>query len=179
MHLARQAASACLLAALVTGCVTDIHPQEDSIQPSTGRFGQYQNVVMKPLVYDEEAGVGRAAQYIRKQLTACMERVFKNLRPFDADALAGTSSVLIIEPSIVDLRKVPSAERVFFGPLAGSSAGLLKVQFTDGDKNALLAEPVFYAEANAWFGTWTVGILDNRMPTKLPQEACAYASQNF
>ena len=134
---------------------------------------------MKPLVYDEAAGVGSAAQHIRKQLTDCMKEVFTDLRPFDADALAGRSSVLIIEPSLVDLRKVPSAERVFFGPLAGSSAGLLKVQFTDGDKNALLAEPVFYAKTNAWFGAGTVGILDNKMLTKLPQEACAYASQNF
>jgi hypothetical protein len=93
--------SALALTALIAACATDVEPQEETIQPSSGKLGQYQNVAIRPLVFDED--VGHAGQYIRKVLDDCMQKVSQ---PFDADALDGKSSVLIIEPSIVDLKSI-------------------------------------------------------------------------
>ena len=82
----------------------------------------------------------------------------------------------MIEPSIVDLKKVNAAERVFLGPAAGSSAVLLKVKFVDTIANEVVAEP---GRADAWAGAFTFAVHDNKMLTRIVNDACGYAQSNY
>jgi len=84
----------------------------------------------------------------------------------------------VIEPAIVDLKKVDTAERIFAGAFAGSSAVLLRTRYTDTGSGDVLAAPVFYAKANAMGGAWTFGSTDNAMLTRIVDEACNYAKRN-
>ena len=167
-----------LLALLAAGCATHIYAKDETIKPTKVNFRHFQNPVMKPLGWSAEGEVDdKVVRRVEQVLFTCMKTVFPNIRPFDAAEVVGMQSVLVLEPSIVDMKKVNVAERIFFGPAAGSSAGLLKVSFVDEKGKDVLAEPIFYAKANAWGSPF--GIEDNAMLSRLPNEACDYARYNY
>jgi hypothetical protein len=167
-----------LLALLAAGCATHIYAKDETIKPTKVTFRHYQNAVMKPLAWGAESDVDdKVVRRVEDVLLTCMKTVFTNIKPFDAAEVAGMQSVLVIEPSIVDMKKVNVAQRIFFGAMAGSSAGLLKVTFVGEKGDEVLAEPVFYAKANAWASPF--GIEDNAMLSRLPNEACDYARYNY
>jgi hypothetical protein len=167
-----------LLALLAAGCATHIYAKDETIKPTKVTFRHYQDAVMKPLAWGAESDVDdKVVRRVEEVLLTCMKTVFTNIKPFDAAEVAGMQSVLVIEPSIVDMKKVNVAQRIFFGAMAGSSAGLLKVTFVGEKGDEVLAEPVFYAKANAWASPF--GIEDNAMLSRLPNEACDYARYNY
>lgn len=173
--------SVLLTAALLWACSTDIQPRNETIKPSKERFGTFGSVVMRPLAVEHtegDSGDLAAVRRIDDQLRACMKRVFPNLGDA-SNASTGGARTLLIEPSIPDLKKVNSSERVLLGPIMGSSAVLLKVRFTNTAANDVLAEPMFYAKTNAWSGAFTAGAMDNKMLTRIVNNACDYSRQNF
>ena len=175
MHvkLAALASSVLLLAA----CATQIHEQPETIQPSKAKLGQYKRDTIKAIdtsaVPDME---DKVTQRMQEALSKCMAVIFKGAKPFNERAAVGG---LVIEPSIVDIKKVNMAQRIFFGAMAGSSAALLKVRFVDAGKKDVLAEPVFYGKANAFGGAYSAGATDNDMLTRLPLQACDYSRENY
>ena len=167
-----------LLALLAAGCETKIYAKDETIKPTKVNFRHYQNAVMKPVAWAADGDADeKVVQRVEEVLFTCMKTVFANIKPFDTTEVAGMQSVLVIEPSIVDMKKVNVAQRIFFGPAAGSSAGLLKVTFLDEKENDVLAEPVFYDKANAWGSPF--GVEDNAMLSRLPNKACEYARFNY
>ncbi len=162
---------------LLAACATQIHEQNETIKPSKVKLGQFKRVTIKPIdttaVPDIE---DKVTVRLQESLSKCMAVVFKGIKPFDERAAGGG---LVIEPSVVDIKKVNVAQRIFFGAMAGSSAALLKVRFVDYGKKDVLAEPVFYAKANAFGGGYSMGATDNDMLTRLPIQACDYSRDNY
>ena len=162
---------------ILAACATQIHDQNQTITPSKVKLSQFKRVVIKPIdtsaVPDME---DKVTQRLQESLSKCMAVVFKGIKPFDERAAAAS---LVIEPSIVDMKKVNVAQRIFFGAMAGSSAALLKVRFVDYGKKDVLAEPVFYGKANAFGGGYSAGATDNDMLTRLPLQACDYGRDNY
>jgi hypothetical protein len=162
---------------LLAACATQIHEQKETIQPSKAKLGQFKRVTIKAIdtsaVPDIEPKV---TERIQDSLSKCMAVIFKGIKPFNERAAAGS---LVIEPSIVEIKKVNVAQRIFFGAMAGSSAALLKVRFVDSRKKDVLAEPVFYAKANAFGGAYSAGATDNDMLSRLPLQACDYSRDNY
>jgi len=172
------AATAVVLVLALAGCATHIKAQDETIKPSKVPLGSFQAVELAPLVVEQmegDSGDRAAVERIDGDLRNCMRGVFPNLAEPGTAAGDGT---LLIEPAIVNLKKVNTAERVFLGPLSGSSAVLLRVRFTDKTKNDVVAQPTFYARASAMSGAWTFGTTDNIMLMRIINEACSYSRQN-
>ncbi|WP_146002765.1 DUF4410 domain-containing protein [Telmatospirillum siberiense] len=163
---------------LLAGCTTHIHDQDDTITAPKTPFDKFTQVIIRPLTStaSENDFPDKAVANVQKDLDKCM-----------ADAFAGTTynpaapdtekPTVLIEPAIVDGKKVSTAQRIFFGALAGSSAVLMQVKFTDANSNEIIAQPVFYAKAAAMSGAWTFGAQDNAMLSRLSDNACNYVRQ--
>ena len=168
-------------ATLLSACATNIHPQNETITRSKVPFSKFSAVAMRPLAVERsegDSGDRAAIARVDGQLRSCMQGVFRNLRD-SAGGEQPSAGSLVIEPSIVDMKKVNAAERIFLGTMVGSSAMLLKVRFVDSASNDVLAEPVFYAKGSAWNGAWTFGATDNAMLTRIVDDACRYARSNY
>jgi hypothetical protein len=171
--------SACALA--VAGCATNIAPQNHTILPSKVRLASFENYVVRPLAVEKmegDSGDQAAITRMDTEIRACLANVFRGLKEGPiSDAAKGKA--LLIEPIIVDLKKVNVAERFWVGPLAGSSAVLLKLKLSDDGVKEIVAEPTFYAKANAWGGAFTFAATDNAMLSRIVSDACNYARQNL
>lgn len=161
---------------MLAGCTTQIHAPKEGNQPSTEKLGNFPAVFLVPLAIDRAegaAGDAEALQRIDAELAGCLGKVFPNIQPKGA---VGTG--LRIEPVITDLKKVSTGERFFVGALAGSSAVLMKVRFTNTATKAVLADPIFYSKASAMSGAWTIGGNDTKMLSRIAANACEYAAAN-
>ena len=168
------------IAVCTAGCTTNIHAQNETIKPSKAPLGSYQTVSIRPLTvekYGGDDGDKGAVSRIETELSSCLSSVFPTAKPLPREG-DGPKGALLIEPAIVDLKKVDTAERIFAGAFAGSSAVLLRTRYTDTGSGDILAEPVFYAKANAQGGAWTFGITDNAMLSRIVDDACKYAKSN-
>jgi hypothetical protein len=65
--------------------------------------------------------------------------------------------VLVIEPRIEHIKLIGGGARFWVGPLAGSSAVIMKVKYIDKESGRLVSEPEFFQRAAAWSGAFTVG----------------------
>lgn len=167
-------------AILLGACTTQIHAKDETIQPSKAPLGSFKYAELKPLNVERmegDAGDRRAVARIGGELEACMNNVFPAIRA--KAAATDAASQLLIEPSIVDLKKINGGERFFLGAMAGSSAVLLKVKYTDLNTQQVLAEPIFYAKASAMGGAWTIGGTDNLMLTRVVENACDYGRKYY
>jgi hypothetical protein len=133
------------VALLASACATNIHDKHDTIQPSKVRFGTFSHVAITPLVVEQsegDHGDGRAVEHIKTALAACLASIFKGAATASPDSRAN-SDTLLVEPAIENLKKINGAERFFVGPMAGSSAVLLRTRYRNGATNEVIAEPVF------------------------------------
>lgn len=165
----------------LSGCATQIREKNATIQPSKVPFSTFSSVVVVPLIVERsgnDAGDRRAVTHINGNLDNCFNSVFKNVTPAASGQSVFESGTLVIEPAIEDLKKVNVGERVWVGPLAGSSAVLLRTRYRDGASGDVIAEPVFYSKANAMGGAWTFGTTDNLMLNRVVELACDYARRN-
>ncbi len=172
-----------LLGGLLAGCATNIHPRDETIQPSKAPLGGFATVAMRPLMVEAmegDSGDIAAVRHIEHTLRGCMLAIFPGLifGP-QVEAAAGFGQGLLIEPDLVALKKVGTAERIWVGPMAGSSAVLLRLRFTDAHTKVVLAEPVFYSKASAWGGAFSFGASDNAMLSRLTSDACQYSRRNL
>ena len=161
----------------VAGCATNIQPQDQTIVPPKVPFSRFAAVAILPLETDRsdaDQGDRRAIQRISDAFTGCMRTVFPNLRTARPDE-SFPPSTLLVAPRIEDMTKKTSAERIFLGPLAGSSAVLFKTTYTNAADRSILAAPVFYTKANSWSGAFTLGSTDNLIMSRVVNNACNYA----
>ncbi len=172
-------AAASLLACgtVLAGCATHIKAPDQPNQPSPVHFKNFARVTIAPLKVErsgKDSGDQAAAKRIGDQLTACMQQVFPQLNKTDVGG-----KELTIEPAIVDLKKVNTSERIWLGPMAGSSAVVLKTVYKDAASGKVIVEPLFYARAEAFGGGATFGATDNMMLNRVTEDACGYAKSNL
>ncbi|WP_341894770.1 hypothetical protein [Ferrovibrio terrae] len=166
---------------LLAACTTQIHAKDETIQPSKVPLGKFKYAELKPLIVEKMEGDSsdqKAVEKIANELEGCLNMVFPAIKAGKSVADTDTGR-LRIEPSIVDLKKVNTGERIFAGALAGSSAVLLKVKYTDLSTQQVVAEPIFYAKAAAMGGAWTFGATDGLMLTRVVENACDYGRKYY
>ncbi len=120
----------------------------------------------------------------QKAAAKIQENVDLKVRPlingWNGDKPKGqTSRTLPIEPRIEHIKFIGSAARFWVGPLAGSSAVIMKVKYTDKATGKAIAEPEFFQRAAAWSGAFTMGGQDNAMLYRIVTLVADYTSHNY
>jgi hypothetical protein len=163
------------MALAVAGCVTDIHPPDHPNVPSKAPFEQYTNIVVLPIAVlhsDGDSGDQRAIEGMQNGFSVCIKASLPTSHPEATKLSTYPPSTLLVEPIIEDMTKKTIGERLMWGPLAGSSAALMQVKFTDLSNDDLLAAPTFYAKRGSW------QLTDNELMWEVVKQACAYAAAN-
>ena len=163
--------AACFLAA----CVTHIRPDRTSNPPPTEPLSAFQHFELAPLQASTEA---------RKEASA-LARIDANVRQKMLALTAGWESgrtggrTLLIEPYVSQLKFVGVNGRFWAGPLAGSSAVVMRVRLVDKATTKLVAEPEFFQRASAMGGTFAVGGTDYGMLVRISTVSAQYLRRNY
>jgi hypothetical protein len=87
--------------------------------------------------------------------------------------------VLVIEPRIEHIKFIGGGARFWVGPIAGSSAVIMKVKYVDKASGRIVSDPEFFQRAAAWSGAFTVGGQDNAMLARIVTLVADYTSRNY
>lgn len=101
------------------------------------------------------------------------------LDAWNGKPMAETSRILLIEPRIEHIKFIGGGPRFWAGALAGSSAVIMKVKYTDKTTGKVIAEPEFFQHAAAWSGAFTVGGQDNAMLSRIVTLVADFTSHNY
>lgn len=164
---------------LIGGCATQIKASTDSNPPPIEKFSNYSHIELKaaqlaPAMAGHSANQ-RALAKIQENLAQNMESHLKqwNTRK------TGNGRTLLIEPVVEQIKFIGGGARFFAGPLAGSSAVVMKLNITDAKTHKVIAHPEFYQRAEAWSGAFTLGVHDNLMLTRTARIASDYLINNY
>jgi hypothetical protein len=148
-------------------------------QPAKVKLGTFDTVTLKQVeIAPEFAAAGankKAAKKIDERLSMEMRKVFDGLQEAGGTP---TQQGLLIEPLIEEIKFIGGAARFWVGAMAGSSAVLMKVTFSDAATGEIVAAPEFYRSADAYAGGMTMGAADNRMLEAIASDAATYAGNN-
>lgn len=166
---------------MMNGCATNLSKPSNAPSASKVKFSGFKAVEMKPVsLATEFASSGanqKAMRKIDEHLFTSMTKVFPNLKRTESFS-KGDSSVLQIAPVIKEIKFIGGGARFWVGAMAGSSAVLMQVEYRDGASGEVLADPEFYAQANAMGGAWTMGGTDNAMLERIAMDIISYTSAN-
>lgn len=167
-------ASAALALTVLPGCATNIKAGTTQNPPPAAAFSSYGRIVLKAAVfkpgYDGDA--------------AGLASINANLKVNMAGALGDwnrrpdNGRTLTISPVVEEMSFKHGAKRVMLGPLAGSSAVLMRLNIKD-DQGAVVATPEFYRRADAMAAGFTMGVHDNLMLTRVAELASNYLIANY
>jgi hypothetical protein len=161
--------------ALVQGCAsTRVKTSNLTNPPPTEAFKNFGRIEVKTAVFapgakGKQGGVDRIDANIKKDLAHKLEEW--NSRPENG-------RTLVVEPVVEQLELTGGASRVMFGPLAGSSGVLMRMNIRD-DKGNVIATPEFFQRADAMAAGWTMGVGDGMMLTRVSSLASDYLVANF
>ena len=111
---------------LASGCTTNIRNQDHTIVPSKVAFSEFGSYWIKPLGQAQGIRVHpKLSTRIQERLSTCMREVLPGLEAYDGARIADAPRPLVIEPQIVQIKKVSVAKRIFLGFFPGSSAVLM------------------------------------------------------
>ena len=166
------------------GCATTHIGPSDAPEPKEPLrpFSSFNNIYQKELTVSPQysdaastAAFAKVSENFDKEIETIFPNVNKYINLSDHD---NKDEVLIIEPCIKKIKFVRGAKRVFFGPLAGSSAIVMEVKFIDGYGD-IIASPKFYQRAQAMGGAYSFGVTDNTMLFRIAQEVSAYIREYY
>lgn len=169
----------------ISGCATVQITQSDAPppKPSSKKFSEYAVFFIKPLAIpadiSDEHNNKQATEIINDALYADLLNVFETLDPYSEFDSTHPEYTLIIEPSIEKLKAVGAGERFLLGALAGGSAVVLKTTYRDAQTNEVIAEPLFYQQANAFSAAYSSGGTDRSMLQRIAHIAATYAFENY
>lgn len=161
----------------LTGCVTHITPKEDYNPPPTEKFSAFNRIELLPLKQVPAHQIKLAA--LRKIQENINLRIGKQIEKWNQKPVEGTVRTLVIQPEIVVGKFVSGSKRFWLGPFPGSSAIILRAQFTDKQTGKVVAEPEFYARAEAWGGSFSIGSTDNIMLIRIANSFAVYVLRNY
>lgn len=163
----------------LVSCATRLTKPKSAPQPSLEKFNTFERVVLKPMSINPkfaESGPNQSAlrkmdSYMQSQLAM----VFSDVEFIAAnDVPADDKKTLIIEPRIKEIKFVNTAARIFAGAMAGGSAVLMDVKYTNTQTEKVISNPEFYADASAWSG-WGA---DNKVLNKVIEDIALYTKIN-
>ena len=154
-------------AILLQGCATNLTKPQGAPQAPTAKFGGFEHVEMKQVQLAPAFAASSANKKAQKKINEVMfvqvSEVLPLMKEFDNKPGSPKGSTLVIEPLIKEIKFIGGMARFWAGALAGSSAVLYQVTFTDEVTGEVLANPEFYQQASAMGGAWSMGGSDNGM----------------
>jgi hypothetical protein len=169
---------------LTQGCATHINKPASAAQPATIKFSKFSKFEIAPVTispkFASQSANKKAAKKIEENIFACMSMCLTDLKKIEeGKAKVGPgASGLLIQPEIKEIKFIGGAARFWVGPMAGSSAVLMKTKYIDKKTGKIIAEPEFYRAANAFGGGFSMGATDNMMLDTIAQDICRYTSNN-
>ncbi len=163
----------------LTSCATRLTKPKAAPQPALERFSTFERVVLKPMTINPkfaESGPNQSAMkkmdnYMQTQLAMVFSDVDFVTGDIDANSDVKT---LVIEPRIKEIKFVNTAARIFAGAMAGGSAVLMDVTYTNTNSGQVISNPEFYADASAWSG-WGA---DNKVLNRVIEDIVLYTKTN-
>lgn len=174
--LIRRILTASLVCASLGACVTHINTTTLTNPPPREKFADFSAFELQPLQV--------AAEYQGKE-TAAVARIQEHLDLMVLPVLqhwsqpAAAGRTLVVSPKIEAIKFVGGGARFFVGALAGSSAVIMKVRYTDKATGDVIAEPQFFQRAAAMSGAWTIGAQDNNMLKRIVGVMSNYTQRNY
>lgn len=158
---------------LVQGCASTRVKTTNLVNPPPAEaFKNFGRIEVKTVTYApgvKGKGVDRIDANIKKDLAEKLAEW--NRRPHNG-------RTLVVEPVVEQLELTGGASRVMFGPLAGSSGVLMRMNIKDSN-GKVIATPEFFQRADAMSAGWTMGVGDGMMLTRVSNLASAYLIGNF
>lgn len=174
-----------IAAALLSGCATNINPPATAPQPPKAKFANFDEVYLVDLsvapAYASSGANQKAAKKLQELLNSKMPQAFTNLKNVSSASSVNVSDgkkALVIQPEVEQMKFIGGMARFWVGAMAGSSAVLMKVTYTDKSNNEVIASPEFYQKANAYTGAWSYGATDNLMLDRVIEDIRNYSIVN-
>lgn len=160
--------------ALLQGCATHVKSTALVNPPPAEAFRNFGRIEVKPVAFargatGKQKGVDRIEANMKKDLAEKLAEW--NSRPQNG-------RTLVVEPVIEQLELTGAATRVMFGPLAGSSGVLMRMNIKDAS-GKLIASPEFFQRADAFAAGWTASVGDAMMLTRVSNLASGYLIANY
>lgn len=161
-------------AAFTQGCATKIKASASSNPAPAEAFKSFGRVEVKPAVFRDgvhgnASALAKISQNLQTDLKGSLVEWNKG---------SGNGRTLTVEPVVEAMSFKSGGTRVLFGPLAGSSGVLLRMNIRD-DKGRVIASPEFFQRANAMAAGWAFGVHDNLMLTRVASLASSYMKSNY
>ena len=162
---------------VLADCTTNISPMDETQIPPSAAFGQFTPVLLKHISNQTPQDFSaEAATRVENRFRVCLSKILGPIVPYSEDVARANPTALVLEPVILDGKKVSVGARIAFGAFAGSSAVQMQVTYRSAKDGSVLAQPVFYAKAAAMSGAWTFGAQDNAKLERLSENACQYTA---
>ena len=171
-----------VIALVITGCATHyIKPTTVQNPPPTEKFAGFGRFELQRVELDSsysgQSANQRATARIQEHFDARVAPIVEKWNR--ATPQSEAPRILRIEPRIEHLKFIGGGARFWVGPIAGSSAVIMKVKYIDKASGKLVAEPEFFQRAAAWSGAFTVGGQDNAMLARIVTLVADYTSRNY
>lgn len=165
----------------VAGCATTyIKPSTTQNPPPAEKFSTFSRFELKPVDLSSTYAGDEANQKARAKIQEYFDqRVKPTITEWNAKAGQDGGRTLSIEPRIEHIKFIGIGARIWVGPLAGSSAVIMKVRYVDQSTGKAIAEPEFFQRAAAWSGAFTMGGQDNAMLARIVTLAADYNTKNY
>ncbi len=171
--------AAMLCGVLLAACATQIKPSTKTNPPPLETFSSFDRFELKRV----ELSATYAGQEANEKAAARIREYFdQRIKPLVErwnGKTTGGGRTLVIEPYIEHIKFIGGGARFFVGPMAGSSAVVMKVKYFDKESGKVIAEPEFYQHAAAMSGAMTFGGQDNAMLARIVSLIEDYSSQNY
>lgn len=168
---------------LLAACATHIKPSTMSNPPPTEKFSAFDRFELKPIVlsaaYADHDANQKAAAKIQAYFDERIKPVVNQWNNGKGETNDADATTLVIEPRIEHIKFIGIGARIWVGPLAGSSAVVMKVRYVDKRTGKVIAEPEFYQRAAAMSGAFTFGGQDNAMLARISTLVADYNTRNY
>jgi len=175
-------AAIAVIALAMTACATRyIKPSTVQNPPPAEKFGAFDRFELTSVALDPAYSHQGANQKATAKIQEYFDLKVKPLiNGWNGDKPAGQASrTLLIEPRIDHIKFIGGGARFWVGPLAGSSAVIMKVKYIEKTTGKVIAEPEFFQRAAAWSGAFTIGGQDNAMLSRIVTLVADFTSHNY
>lgn len=163
----------------LASCATRLTKPKSIPQPSLEKFSTFERVVLKPILISpdfQDSGANQSARdKMDKYLQSQLSLVFSNVEfVYGNEIKPSNKKTLVIDPLIKEIKFINTAARIFAGAMAGGSAVLMEVKYTNLNSGKVISNSEFYADASAWSG-WGA---DNKVLNRVIEDIVLYTKVN-
>lgn len=185
-HVISLACASLLLAATVGSVraegnvVSYIEPKNATNPPPAKPFNQFQRFEVRPITMDAPYAGQDANEVAKGSIQANLdERITPVLADWNGKPAGNAPHTLVIEPHIEHVKFISGGRRFWAGAMAGGSAVLMTVKFTDATTGEVVAQPEFYQHANKMGAAWSFGATDKAMLVRVAGMITNYVRNNY